>query len=154
MLGRFIWPFNRSERKKARPKFYFFDCGVVKALQNRLTDKPTPEALGVLFETWIGNELLRIKDYHQSECHISLWRKGKWEIDFLIHTNKNPLLAIECKSGKQIKNKHSIRAFQKDFPKTPVVICSLNDKRVRKIGKNIWVEPYSKTIKRFRSLTK
>ena len=154
MLGRFVWPFNRSERKKARPKFYFFDCGVVKALQGRLTNKPTPAELGVLFETWLGGELFRIKDYSQSECRISLWRKEKWEIDFLIHTNKAPLLAIECKSGKQIKNTHSIKAFQKDFPKTPVIICSIKDQRIRKIGANIWVEPYFKTLERCRALMK
>ncbi|MFH1777563.1 MAG: AAA family ATPase, partial [Candidatus Omnitrophota bacterium] len=28
LLGDFLWPWDRSERKKARPKFYFFDCGV------------------------------------------------------------------------------------------------------------------------------
>ena len=152
LIGRFVWPFNRSERKKARPKFYFFDCGVVKALQSRLNSRPTSFELGFLFETWIFNELTRIKDYSQSEHQISLWRKNKWEIDFLIHSGTKPLLAIECKSGKQIKNTHSIKAFQKEFPKIPVVICSFQDIRTRKISTNLWVEPYKKTIARYRSL--
>ena len=152
LIGRFVWPFNRSERKKARPKFYFFDCGVVKALQSRLTHRPAPAELGFLFETWIFNELTRIKDYSKSEHRISLWRKDKWEMDFLIHSGTKPLLAIECKTGKQIKNTHSIKAFQKDFPKTPVIICSLQDSRTRKISKNLLLEPYKKTIERYRSL--
>ena len=50
LLGEFLWPFDRSERKKARPKFYFFDCGVARALQNRLADPPTPVERGTLFE--------------------------------------------------------------------------------------------------------
>ena len=153
LIGRFIWPFNRSERKKARPKFYFFDCGVVKSLQNRLTSRPVPEEQGILFETWIAGELIRIRDYKQYEHRICLWRKEKWEIDFLICSGKKPLLAIECKTGKQIKNTHSIKAFQKDFPKTPVIICSLQDSRTRKIGGNVWLEPYKKTMERYRNLT-
>ena len=153
LIGHFIWPLNRSERKKSRPKFYFFDCGVVKALQKRLTSQPAPEELGVLFETWIANELIRIRDYCRYEHRISLWRKGHWEIDFVIESGKRVLMAIECKSGKQIKNKKSIEAFQKDFPKVPVVICSLQDKRSRKIGENIKVAPYKEVLLRYRNLS-
>ena len=36
LIGAYLWPFDHSQRKKARPKFYFFDCGVTRALQNRL----------------------------------------------------------------------------------------------------------------------
>ncbi|MDE0151373.1 MAG: AAA family ATPase [Bdellovibrionales bacterium] len=154
LMGRFIWPFDRSERKKARPKFYFFDCGIVRALQNRLTDKPATEELGFLFETWVANELIRVRDYMEYAHQISCWRKDKWEIDFLIHSGKKPIMAIECKSGKQIKNKHSIKAFQREFPKTPVIICSLYEKRSRKIGEHVWVEPYVKTIEKYRRILK
>ena len=153
LMGQFIWPFNRSERKKARPKFYFFDCGVIRALQNRLSDKPTSVEKGMLFETWIANELIRIRDYSEYEHRISLWRKGRWEIDFIIESGGKPLIAIECKTGRQIKNIHSLKAFQKDFPGIPIVICSLSDKRTRKLDKNIWIEPYRKTINRYRELS-
>ena len=33
LLGRFLYPYDRNERKKARPKFYFFDCGVIRAIE-------------------------------------------------------------------------------------------------------------------------
>ena len=150
LIGHFIWPFKKSERKKARPKFYFFDCGVVKALQKRLKSQASLEELGFLFETWIANELIRIKDYLHYEHNISLWRKGHSEIDFLIESGGKPLMAIECKSGKQIKNTSSIKNFQKDFPKTPVFICSLQDTHSRKIGHNIYLEPYTKILSRYR----
>ncbi len=153
LIGHFIWPFNRSERKKSRPKFYFFDCGVIKALQKRLTSQPSPEELGFLFETWIVNELIRIRDYCRYEHRISLWRKGHWEIDFLIESAGKPLMAIECKSGRQIANRKSVEAFQKDFPKVPVIICSLQDKRKRKIGENLWLEPYKNVLSRYRNLS-
>ena len=50
LIGFFLWPHDRNERKKARPKFYFFDCGVVRTIQNRLQDPPTPQEKGFLFE--------------------------------------------------------------------------------------------------------
>ena len=154
LMGNFLWPFDRSERKKARPKFYFFDCGVVKALKKQLVYPASSVEAGSLFETWFYNELIKIRSYKERDWDISLWRKGKWEIDFVIHFGKTPVLAVECKSGVQVKNQHSIKAFQSDFPKTPVVICSLQDQRTRKIGSNIWVEPYNKVIKRVCSLKK
>jgi predicted AAA+ superfamily ATPase len=49
LLGFFLWPYDKSERKKARPRFYFFDPGVVRAIQNRLNDPPLPMELGFLF---------------------------------------------------------------------------------------------------------
>ena len=90
LMGRFVWPFNRSERKKARPKFYFFDCGVLRALQGRLQDNPSPYETGFLFKTWVANELQRICDYSGCDHRISLWRHNKWEVDFLIESAKGP----------------------------------------------------------------
>ena len=49
-MGSFLYQWNASERKKARAKFYIFDVGVVRALQNRLFDPPTGQELGLIFE--------------------------------------------------------------------------------------------------------
>ena len=152
LIARLIWPYNRSERKKARPKLYFFDCGVLRAVQKRLGSRPGPEELGFLFETWIANELIRIRDYSRREHNISLWRKGRREIDFLIESGGRPVLAVECKAGRQIKNKGAVQAFQKDFPEVPVIICSLQDDRRRKISKNVYIEPYKNALSLYRNL--
>jgi len=48
--GSFLWPWDASERKKARPKFYFFDPGIVRAIQNRLNDPPTGRELGFHYD--------------------------------------------------------------------------------------------------------
>ncbi len=154
LTGQFVYPFNRSERKKARPKFYFFDCGVVRALMGSLTAPPGPEELGRLFETWVFNELIKIRDYEGAEHRISLWRKGRYEVDFLIESAQGPLLAVECKSGRQIKNQLSLRAFRQDFPKTELIICSLRDRRARQTGDNIRVEPYNSVLQLYRKMAK
>ena len=152
LIGYFLRPFARSERKKARPKFYFFDCGVVRALQRRLSGSPSPEELGILFETNLANELIRIKDYTKSDYQISLWRSGKWEIDFLIELDDQPMMAIECKTSLQIKNKNSIKAFREKFPRVPLIICSLQEERTRKLNDHLWIESYGKTLERYREL--
>lgn len=124
LLGRFLWPHDRSERKKARPKFYFFDTGVVRALQNRLSDPPTPAEYGVLFETWLVNELVRCRDYLGKECTFSLWRQRHHEIDMLISDGRGPRFAVECKTGKQRLKKTTADAFKKAFPGIPVIIVT------------------------------
>lgn len=150
LIGRMVWPFDRSERKKARPKFYFFDCGVLRALQNRVSEAPSPAEKGNLFETWFINELFRILDYTEKEHRISLWRLGKWEIDILIESSTGPLLAIECKTGKQLKRPHAIKAFRKTFPKVPLFIASLLDTRPRKLADQITIYPYLEVLKMYR----
>ena len=150
LVGHFVWPHDRSERKKARPKFYFFDCGVARALQNRITEKPTSQERGVLFETWVANELLRIRDYRKYEHRINTWRKGRWEVDFLIESGRGPVVGIECKSGRQIENSPSLNAFRETFPQTPLIVCSLQDTRSRTMGNGVRVWPFAKVIKGYR----
>src|SRR3989338_114505 len=151
LVGRFVWPFNRSERKKARPKFYFFDCGVVRAIQGRLTSDPSPEETGILFETWFMNELFRIKDYLNKEHKISLWREERWEVDVLIEGSKGPLLAFEIKSGKQIKNETSLKAFRARFKEVPLYIVSLQDEHSRNLGHDMTLLPWKKALDLYRN---
>jgi predicted AAA+ superfamily ATPase len=89
--------FDRSERKKARPKFYFFDCGVVRALQDRLLNPATPPERGFLFETWFLNELIRSRDYMGKAHVFSFWRERNHEIDIIVSGGHGPVLAFEWK---------------------------------------------------------
>lgn len=146
LVGEFLWPHDRSERKKARPKFYFFDCGVVRALQNRLNDPPTPTEKGFLFENWFFRELVRIRDYSNKNHEITLWRSGEHEIDFLILGGRGPKLAIECKTGHETPSASTIRAFRKNFPKVPLVIASMVDDRKRQLDSGIQVLPWREAL--------
>lgn len=152
LVGRFIWPYDRSERKKARPKFYFFDCGVVRSLQNRVTSEPSPEELGTLFETWFVNELIKIRDYQEKEHQISLWREGRREVDVVIEGGRGPLIAFECKSGKQLKDKSSLRAFKNKFTKTPLYVVSFQDEYERRLEDGIIIVPWKKALALYREV--
>ncbi len=131
LIGGFIWPYHRNERKKARPKFYFFDCGLVRALHQRLNDPPTPSEKGFLFETWFIQELLRLRDYGFKAHDFSHWRKRQHEIDFLVEKGGRVLAGIECKSGKKEISRTTVVAFREDFPGVPLIVASALDSRPR-----------------------
>jgi uncharacterized protein len=152
LLGDFLWPWDRSERKKARPKFYFFDCGVVRAIQNRLNDPPTPAELGFLFETWFVREIRRLRDYGQKDHEFSFWREGKHEIDLLVTGGHGPLLAIECKTGHDLLGAQTLRAFRVRFPKVPLVVASLHDHVPRRLETGIDLLPWVKVLERYQAL--
>lgn len=152
LLGNFLWPWDRSERKKARPKFYFFDCGVVRAIQNRLNDPPTPAELGFLFETWFVRELHRLRDYGDKAHEFSFWREGRHEIDLLITGGHGPLLAIECKAGHDPLSAQTVRAFRARFPKVPLVVASLHDQVSRRLETAVDLLPWTEVLERYRAL--
>lgn len=151
LIGFFLWPFDRSERKKARPKSYFFDCGVVRAIQNRLQDPPSAREKGFLFETWLLNELKRLRDYLGKPYDFSFWRERNHEVDILISKGQKLLLAIECKSTRQDISASTVRSFQSQFPKTKMIIASMIDKRSRLVN-GIEIHPWNNVLEIFKKL--
>ena len=147
LLGAFLWPWDRSERKKARPKFYFFDCGVLRALQNRLVDPPTPQEKGFLFETFFYNELKRLRDYHEKPYDFSFWREGSHEVDVFVTGPRGPLMAFECKtSSRETISDAAFAAFSKRFPKVPLFVASFLDTHARKLHNGITVLPWRQAL--------
>jgi predicted AAA+ superfamily ATPase len=149
LLGDFLWPWDRSERKKARPKFYFFDCGVVRALQNRLVDPPTPQEKGFLFETFFYNELKRLRDYHEKPYELVLWREGKHEIDLLVMGSRGPVMAFECKTSSETISEATLAAFRGRFPGLPLIIASMQDLAPRKLDNGLHILPWRQALGRF-----
>ena len=103
LLGFFIEPYHRSVRKQQHqaPKFYFFDTGVKRALENTL-DIPLKEKsyfFGNAFEHWLITEMYRLNRYTKKDYRFSYLRtKDQAEIDLIIERpGKNPVL-IEIKS--------------------------------------------------------
>jgi len=152
LLGFFLWPYDKSERKKARPKFYFFDCGVVRAIQNRLNDPPLPAEQGFLFENWFIAELIRLRDYYNKEHQFSFWRYRNNEIDVIISAGKGPIFAVECKAGRTDIRSSTISAFKDRFPGVPLIIVSLKDKMARKVG-DIEILPWKQALEVYKSLS-
>ncbi len=103
LIGMFLFPFAYSERKKHKtsPKFYFFDTGVLRALQGRLSVDVEPRSFefGNYFETWVINEVVRISSYLRKDLRLSFLRTANnVEVDLIIQTPRDQIYAVEIKS--------------------------------------------------------
>jgi len=96
-------PFHGSERKrhKLSPKFYFFDTGVVRAIEQRLTAPLQNKTFeyGKYFESWVINEVFRFNRYADKDWKLSFLRTANdVEVDLIIETPRGKTYAIEIKS--------------------------------------------------------
>jgi predicted AAA+ superfamily ATPase len=85
------------------PKFYFFDCGVLNALNGDLRAqlRPSSYRYGRLFETWVIQEVVRANDAFDLGLRLHHWRDARGrEVDLLLSRNgRDPLVAMEIKSS-------------------------------------------------------
>ncbi len=147
-LGFFLESYSRSVRKSQRqsPKFYFFDTGIVRALDEKLT-LPMEKRIsdfGNAFESWFINECYRLNSYHELDYKFSYLRtKDDVEIDLIIERPNGRVSLVEIKSAEKIDERHlrHLVHFEKDFPKADL-ICISNEKSPRKIGR-VTVLPWS-----------
>jgi uncharacterized protein len=100
LIGFDVPAWKKSQKRKpvSTSKFYFFDVGVVRYLQNRSGLKRGSPEFGDAFETFIAHELKSISDYTDTG-DLCYWRsKSGYEVDFII----NETTAIEVKAKKNI----------------------------------------------------
>lgn len=109
--GVLLQPFHESirERQRKNPKFYFFDTGVTRSLQNRLTLPLVEQSFefGDLFEQFIFLEFIRLNSYLKKSWKFSyLMTKNNVEIDLIIERPGLSRLLIEIKSTNSIQDLH------------------------------------------------
>lgn len=100
-----------------RSKFYFFDCGVARALTGRLPYPPTTEELGPQLETLILNEVRAYLAYSKLGYVPHFWRSYDGaEVDILIETARG-FVAIEVKAGSRWEKRfnRSLRRVAEDL---------------------------------------
>ncbi|MDY6951952.1 MAG: AAA family ATPase [Thermodesulfobacteriota bacterium] len=137
------WRKSRKRKPLASSKYYFFDIGVVSALQGREFRPGTPE-FGEAFETYIFHELVCYRDYTGGDG-LSYWRSTSgFEVDFVIgdHT------AIEVKAKENLSPAElkSLRALAEE-KKLKRFLCVSLESRRRKIG-DVTVLPYEDFLER------
>jgi len=93
------WKLKRSTKQVSHPKFYFFDCGVVRALSGRLPWPPSPEEQGALLETLVFHEVRAYAAYLRLHYPLHFWRSyDRIEVDLLCETARG-FVAVEIKSS-------------------------------------------------------
>jgi len=154
LIGFFLEPFQHSFRKRLslKPKFYFFDVGVVRALARMLTlaVKPRTSMYGELFEHFVILECLKLASYFQSEYRFSyLKTKDDNEIDLVVERPGEPILFIEIKSSTDV-HKADLVSFAQlvaDFGDCEAV-CFSNDRVSKKYDK-ITIIPWQVGLKHY-----
>jgi uncharacterized protein len=92
------WTLASATKQVQHSKFYFFDCGVARALTGRLPYAPAPEELGPLLETFILHELRSYLSYTGLHYAPHFWRTYDGaEVDVLCET-RDGFVAIEIKA--------------------------------------------------------
>lgn len=124
------WRRSRKRKPLVSSKYYFFDVGVVAALQRRTFHPGTPE-FGEALETYLMHELVSYRDY-VSEEPLSYWRSTSgFEVDFVVgdHT------AVEVKAKENVSQTDlkSLRALAEE-QKLKRYLCVSLDKRRRQVG--------------------
>ena len=103
LLGYWLpaWKLKSATRQVGQSKFYFFDCGVARALTGRLPYPPTTEELGPLAETFVLNELRAWLAYSSLGYPLHFWRSYDGaEVDVLCET-VHGFVAIEVKASSR-----------------------------------------------------
>lgn len=144
------WRETKKRKPLASSKYYFFDIGVVAAIQERRYRRGTPE-YGEAMETYVMHELKSYTDYITGEP-LAYWRsKSGFEVDFILgdHT------AIELKAGENVaaNDLKSLKALAEEGKLKRYLCVSLETRR-RQVGKvtilpvkefldNLWNGAYS-----------
>ena len=124
------WKKTKKRKPFSSSKYYFFDVGVVAALQGREFRPGTPE-FGEALETYLMHELLSYTDYVSGEG-LGYWRsKSGFEVDFILgdHT------AVEVKAKENVspQDLRSLRALGEENVVKRQICVSLEPRR-RKVG--------------------
>jgi uncharacterized protein len=154
LMGFFLEPFDNSFRKRLskKPKFYFFDSGVARALASQLT-LPLAQgtsAYGEAFEHFIITQINQLISYFYPEYRASYIRtKDDLEIDLVVERPGLPLLLIEIKSTSQVQEQQlrSLKTMETDLPDAET-ICLSQDVFAKSYGK-VTVYPWLEGLKKY-----
>ena len=159
LVGFFLLPFAKSIRKKIarHPKFYFFDCGVVRALGKKLNVPLIEESeeYGRSFEHFLICEIVRLNDYLRLDLDISFYRtESGTEVDCILIHPDGVMWAIEIKSTRSPVSSHcrGLRSFSESFPQA---ICMLACRAERPSRLGVFEAlPWQEVVRRIAALAK
>ncbi|MBM4222574.1 MAG: ATP-binding protein [Gammaproteobacteria bacterium] len=157
LIGYYLQPFDHSFRKRLskKPKFYFFDTGVVRALAGliELSLVESTSAYGEAFEHFIINQCIQLASYYHRNYRFSyLETKDDAEIDLVVERPGQKTLFIEIKSSTTVEARHlsTLRTLSRDFGDCESVCFSRDP--FQKVIDNIMVYPWEEGVKRFFSV--
>ncbi len=154
MLGFFLHGFQHSFRKRlsSKPKFYFFDTGIKRALDLSLDLKlkESTNAYGDAFEHFVILEIIKLSSYFHPNYRFSyLKTKDDAEVDLIVDRPREKKLFIEIKSSKSVSEDslHNLSELSKAFENCEA-LCFSQDTQTRLV-KGIKIMPWQEGLKKF-----
>lgn len=140
LVGFKLEAYHSSIRKRQRqkPKFYWFDTGVVRCLQKQvdLELRPSTSVYGDIFESFIISQIKTGLQYQVSQSSLSyLMTKEGAEIDLIVERSGKETLCIEIKSSTSIREQDltNLIKLSRDINNSKAV-CLYNGDRRLSIG--------------------
>ncbi len=132
LLGFSLQPWTKSKKRKAvsTAKFFFFDVGIMHALNQVQQLPPAGELFGRAFEHFIAQEIRAYLAYSRRRECLTFWRtKHQQEVDFLIGDD----VAIEVKSSRRVSDRdHSgLKALGEEKTWKRRIVVSLDTQEMR-----------------------
>lgn len=151
LIGFYLEPFHTSVRKiqTAKSKFYFFDIGVKRALENSLDSLVVPRsyAFGNNFEHFFILECIRLNDYYRKNYRFYYaLTKDNVEIDLIVQFPDRSIWAIEIKSSTNVDlaDFNYALSFAQDLKSKKFIVASL-EKESRKT-QDIEIHPWADVL--------
>lgn len=149
LVGQRLEGFRRRAKRRAigKPRFYFFDVGVVAQITGRGAVEPGSELFGRAFEHYIQMEVSAHRHYTALNYPLHYWRTASgFEVDLVLGDGE---VAVEAKSSRIVKDHHlkGIRAFKDEFPVRRPIVVSM-DEAPRKTEDGIEILPYRDFLER------
>lgn len=155
LLGFYLPAFQHSFRKRLsqKPKFYFIDVGMMRALARTLTLELQPQTYGYgdLFEHFIILECYKLARYFFPDYRFSYLRThDDLEIDLVVERPGKPLLLIEIKSANTIREDQvsAMQTIAAELGKKVETVCFAQVPRALKFDR-ITVYPWREGILKF-----
>jgi len=152
LLGFRLEAFHLSVRKQQRraPKFFLFDLGVQRALEDQLGEGVQPQTgpYGRLFESHVVLEMIRLNDALETGLRLSYLRtKDGAEIDVVVQSGRAVVALVEIKSVDRVEERHfrHLVRFSDDFPGARLIVAC-REERTRKLGR-IEILPWQKALR-------
>lgn len=154
LIGFYLEPHHNSFRKRLshKPKFYFFDTGIVRALTDMTAVplRPQTSAYGDAFEHYIILECKRLTDYFNLDYRFSFLQTGsEVEIDLVVERPAQPLLCVEIKSSNNVTEKDLTQFLRLTQDIEGCEAICLSQDRYPKQIKHVTVLPWQKGIKQY-----
>lgn len=146
LIGVRVDPLTQSQTRKRlikSSKYLLFDLGV-RRLCAAEGDKPPQSHLGLIFEQFIGLELIRAAKLNNPYCEINFWSDPSGpEVDWVIN-KQGQYIPIEVKLTPEpnLRNAKHLQLFCEEYPNTEnaYVVCTAT--RKMKLAERVFAIPW------------